>query len=76
MFEELRKLRSSLASQLNVPAYIVFGDNTLRELARHRPDTLERFASIKGVGARKLEDFGEPFVAAILAYESAAKSSL
>jgi ATP-dependent DNA helicase RecQ len=65
LFEVLRKLRSTLAGEMNVPAYVVFSDNTLRELARHRPVTLEQFARIKGVGERKLQDYGEAFVAAI-----------
>jgi len=65
LFEGLRKLRSTLAGEMNVPAYVVFSDNTLRELARHRPNTLEQFARIKGVGERKLQDYGEAFVAAI-----------
>ncbi|GAA5508864.1 DNA helicase RecQ [Novipirellula caenicola] len=68
LFEALRSKRSAIASENNVPAYIVFGDATLRELARVRPTTLEAFGKIKGVGDRKLADFGETFLEPIRAY--------
>ncbi len=68
LFEALRTIRSGIASEKNVPAYVVFGDATLRELARVRPATLEQLAKIKGVGERKLADFGELFLEPILAY--------
>ncbi|MFG0261432.1 MAG: HRDC domain-containing protein, partial [Novipirellula sp. JB048] len=68
LFEALRTTRSAIASQRNVPAYVVFGDATLRELARVRPSTLAGFANIKGVGERKLADFGELFLAPLLDY--------
>ncbi|QDV24468.1 ATP-dependent DNA helicase RecQ [Aureliella helgolandensis] len=68
LFEVLRQLRSQLAGASNVPAYIIFGDATLREIARQRPTDLAQFALLKGVGERKLQDFGEPFVGAIQAY--------
>ncbi len=65
LFETLRKVRSQEASSRNVPAYIVFGDATLRELARHQPTTVEAFSRIKGVGEKKVQDFAEIFLAAI-----------
>ncbi|TWU08252.1 DNA helicase RecQ [Stieleria varia] len=65
LFEALRQLRSTMAAKSNVPAYIVFGDATLRELARVRPSSPNAFGQIKGVGERKLADFGEAFVEAI-----------
>jgi ATP-dependent DNA helicase RecQ len=68
LFEVLRSLRKNIATEQNVPAYVIFGDATLRELARHRPTSLDRFATIKGVGERKLNDLGEIFVEAIAAY--------
>lgn len=68
LFDVLRMLRKDIAADQNVPAYVIFGDATLRELARHRPTTLDQFANIKGVGERKLNDLGETFVEAIMAY--------
>lgn len=68
LFDVLRALRKDIAADQNVPAYVIFGDATLRELARHRPTTLDQFANIKGVGERKLNDLGQTFVEAIMAY--------
>lgn len=68
LFEALRALRRELASEKNVPAYVIFGDATLREFARHMPRTIGDFAKIKGVGDRKREDYGDTFVEAIQKY--------
>lgn len=62
LFESLRKLRRDQAEERNVPAYIVFGDATLRDMARRCPTTLEEFRKVRGVGDRKCEDFGDLFV--------------
>ena len=48
-----------------MPAYIVFPDRSLIHMAQRTPRTIEDFASINGVGAAKLKDFAEPFLAAI-----------
>ena len=48
-----------------MPAYIVFPDRTLIDMARRRPRTKEEFAEVDGVGAAKLEQFAAPFLAAI-----------
>ncbi len=69
LFELLRTLRRSLADELGVPAYIVFGDVTLREMARDMPVTRAALSTVTGVGAKKLEQFGDAFVAAIREYE-------
>jgi ATP-dependent DNA helicase RecQ len=68
LFESLRGLRREIARERAVPPYIIFGDATLRELARHRPTTLEAFRRMRGVGDRKLADLGERFVAHISRY--------
>ena len=68
LFESLRQLRRELAEGRGVPAYMIFSDATLRELARARPLTLESFATIRGVGEQKLKDLGGGFVAHIRAY--------
>jgi len=65
LFERLRVLRMEIAEERSVPAYVVFGDATLREMARHRPRTLDEMLEIKGVGRNKLEQFGEVFLARI-----------
>lgn len=68
LFDALRSLRAEIASEQSVPAYIVFGDAALREMARRRPTSIENFARVKGVGAAKLRDYGEAFLEAINAY--------
>lgn len=68
LFESLRGLRRELAVARGVPAYVIFGDATLRELARLRPCTLEEFARVRGVGEKKLADLGGGFLAHIRAY--------
>jgi ATP-dependent DNA helicase RecQ len=68
LFELLRRLRRDLARQRNVPAYIVFGDSTLRELSRKQPQTPEEMLRISGVGLKKLEQYGEPILYEIRKY--------
>jgi ATP-dependent DNA helicase RecQ len=68
LFEHLRTLRSELAAEKAVPAYIVFGDNALREMSRRRPTSEETFARIRGVGAAKLRDYGAVFLKSISEY--------
>ncbi|WP_044302949.1 DNA helicase RecQ [Rhodopirellula sallentina] len=68
LFDRLRSIRSDLASQRKVPAYVIFGDAVLRDLARCRPSTLEKLSNVKGIGERKLADFGEVFLEEIDAY--------
>ena len=61
----LKGLRLELARARGVPAYIVFPDRTLIEMARRRPRTEAEFAEVNGVGAAKLKQFAGPFLAAI-----------
>ena len=61
----LKALRLELARERGVPAYVVFHDRSLIDMARRRPRTIEEFAEINGVGAAKLERFAEPFLTAI-----------
>ncbi len=69
LFEELRKLRKSLADDQGVPPYVVFSDATLRELCFTKPASLGAFRAVSGVGDVKLERYGEAFVEAIRAFE-------
>lgn len=70
LFDHLRGLRRTLASERGVPAYVVFGDASLREMARLRPASSEALLEVKGVGDRKLEEYGEAFLGAIAAWGS------
>jgi len=65
----LKKVRLSVAQSINKPAYIVFSDKTLREMAAHKPKNEQAFLEISGVGEKKLEAFGSAFLEAIQAYE-------
>jgi len=65
LFEALRTWRASAAKEQGVPAYIVFGDATLRALAEHRPASLADLDGITGIGAKKREAYGEQVLAVI-----------
>jgi ATP-dependent DNA helicase RecQ len=58
-FESLRSWRAETARAQNVPAYVIFHDRTLREIALAQPGDLDALAGIGGVGAGKLERYGE-----------------
>jgi len=68
LFDTLRQLRREVAGERGVPAYIVFGDATLREMARQRPSTLAGMLEVRGIGQQKLTDFGQQFLDSITAY--------
>jgi ATP-dependent DNA helicase RecQ len=61
----LKAKRRALAEAQNVPAYVVFPDKTLIEMAERKPATLDQMAGITGVGARKLESYGTAFLEVI-----------
>ncbi|MGI8820301.1 MAG: DNA helicase RecQ [Chthoniobacterales bacterium] len=68
LFDQLRVVRRTLADERNVPAYVIFSDVALREMARTYPTTAAEFRRIPGVGEQKLKDFSEPFLEAIRNY--------
>ncbi len=68
LFERLRSLRRKLADERQVPAYIVFGDTTLRAMARYYPDNPAAMEGIPGMGEKKRAEFGEIFAAEIAEY--------
>jgi ATP-dependent DNA helicase RecQ len=68
LFERLRALRRKLASERGVPAYVLFNDATLRDMARVRPGSPSALLAIRGVGERKLTDLGQRFLEAISNY--------
>ncbi|MFE8100455.1 ATP-dependent DNA helicase RecQ [Brenneria goodwinii] len=65
LFAKLRKLRKSIADEANIPPYVVFSDATLLEMAELMPITAAELLNINGVGQRKLERFGSPFMTMI-----------
>ncbi|MET0735735.1 MAG: DNA helicase RecQ [Microbacterium sp.] len=67
LFEALRDWRAAMAKELGVPAYIVFGDATLRALAEHRPASLGDLDGITGIGAKKREAYGDAVLAVVAA---------
>ena len=64
----LKRLRWKIAMQESVPAYIIFSNATLEDMARKAPTTLDAFAKVNGVGSVKVKRFGEVFVDAIADY--------
>ena len=71
LFESLRSLRKELADAKNVPPYVVFSDVTLRHFSRDYPGNDAALLRIPGVGEKKLEDYGQAFLAAIRAWLTA-----
>ncbi|AKH90718.2 ATP-dependent DNA helicase RecQ [Edwardsiella tarda] len=65
LFAKLRKLRKAIADEENIPPYVVFNDATLLEMAEQMPLRAGDLLSINGVGQRKLERFGAPFMSLI-----------
>ena len=70
LFDRLRAVRLEIARSRGVPPYVIFHDVTLREMARLRPSSIEALLTVKGVGARKADDLGDLFLAAIRAHAS------
>jgi ATP-dependent DNA helicase RecQ len=68
LFDSLRALRRTLATERGVPPYVIFSDATLRDMARARPGSPDAFLNVRGVGERKLADLGQQFLAQIAAY--------
>jgi ATP-dependent DNA helicase RecQ len=68
LFDRLRQLRKTLADERAVPAYVIFSDVALRQMAQNYPTNEQEFLRISGVGTRKLEEFGAAFLTAIAEY--------
>jgi ATP-dependent DNA helicase RecQ len=68
LFDRLRVLRRKLADDRDVPAYVIFSDVALREMARSYPATASEFRRIPGVGEQKFKDFAEPFISEVNDY--------
>ena len=65
LLSALKAKRRELAEAARVPAYVIFNDSTLIQMAEERPSTLDEMAHISGVGARKLERYGKTFLAVV-----------
>jgi len=70
LFERLRKLRQEIALAEKIPAYLVFSDASLKEMERARPMCASDFLEISGVGQRKLDVYGEDFIAEIVSFSN------
>jgi ATP-dependent DNA helicase RecQ len=68
LFDRLRKLRKRLADERSVPAYVIFGDNTLRQMAREYPTHIDALRLIGGMGEKKLAEFGTTFTNEVADY--------
>jgi len=69
LFEKLRKKRKEIAKNINKPAFTVFHDRTLREMSQYKPKNENELLRINGVGAAKLERYGEVFLGIIQEHE-------
>ncbi len=70
LLRALKSLRRDLATEANVPAYVIFADRSLIDMAESRPRTRTQMSAVHGVGTRKLEAFGDIFLAAIRDFEN------
>ncbi len=68
LFEALRVLRRQLATEHNVPPFIIFADTSLRDMARRKPTTLADFRLVHGVGDKKTSEYGAIFTEAIASH--------
>ena len=70
LYDRLRKLRSGIAKEQGVPAFMIFSNTTLTDMAKKKPTTLDGFLDVSGVGNVKASRYGERFVKVIRAYMS------
>jgi ATP-dependent DNA helicase RecQ len=68
LYDELSKIRAQIAQSKKVPLYVVFANSVLSDLASYMPTTRDEFLSIKGIGEKKYEIYGEAFMSAIKLY--------
>ena len=66
LFEKLKEARQAMAKKRRVPAYVIFHDKTLVELADKRPQSFEEMLEINGIGESKLKKFGQTLLDVIL----------
>ncbi|MBO9883828.1 DNA helicase RecQ [Xanthomonas sp. D-109] len=66
LFNALRDLRAGLAKEQNVPAFVIFHDSTLRNIAEQRPTSLDELARVGGIGGSKLARYGQQLIDIVL----------
>ena len=76
LFEKLRLLRYQIAKEQGIPAYVVFGDASLKDMEAKQPTTTSEFAEISGVGEAKLEKYADIFLKEIAAHVASAKPKI
>ena len=74
LFEALKALRLQIAEHEHIPAYIVFSNATLRDMAAKRPATMEEFLEVSGVGTYKANLYGEAFLSLLNGYQETRKT--
>ena len=70
LFDELKKLRTQLASKSHVPAYIIFTDASLQDMCKKLPSTIDDFLNVTGVGVSKADKYGKLFTELISGYNA------
>ena len=70
LFEELRVVRKRLADEAGVPPFVIFSDKALQDMVARRPKNEAEFLEVNGVGANKLEKYGEAFLQAIHSFDA------
>ena len=75
LWEALRELRTRLSREADVPPYVIFHDATLKEMVRLRPASPAEFLALQGVGQKKLERYGEPFLRVLREQKNVTESS-
>lgn len=74
LFEKLRVLRREFAEKQGVPPFVIFSDKTLRDMCAQMPQTLDDMLNVKGIGANKLEKYGDEFLAVVRAEGDASEA--
>ena len=74
LFQKLRELRRTIAQEIGKPPYIVFSDNTLRDMARIKQITNAQFLAVNGVGQHKLDLYGKRFMEAVASFNAGSAS--
>ena len=75
LFEALKAVRRALAAEKKVPAYVVFPDKSLLDMVHIKPQTRDQMAMVHGVGAAKLEQYGEAFLSVVIKHLSSEPAS-
>ncbi len=71
LFDALRSWRLAASREHGVPAYVIFHDGTLKEIARSRPATIAALGELPGVGEKKLEAYGRDIIALVERHDGA-----